>query len=76
MAVRNFWVEANIDGRETELSGGPRNKEGGMVIRLYQRDEGKIEEAIKVTCKANEDGKLVATVYVGGKCAGNFVTNR
>ena len=39
MAVRNFYVEADIEGRETMLGGGPRNKEGGMTTNIYQRDD-------------------------------------
>ena len=34
MAVRNFYVEADIDGRQTMLGGGPRNKDGGAVWML------------------------------------------
>lgn len=39
MAVRNFWIDANIDGRLTELSGGPRDKTGGMDVTIKQRAE-------------------------------------
>ena len=28
MAVRNFWFEADVDGYHTQLSGGPRSKDG------------------------------------------------
>ena len=40
MAVRNFYVEAIIDGRETDLGGGPRAKDGGTSINFYQRHHG------------------------------------
>ena len=49
MAVRNFWVDAEIDGRETDLGGGPRSKTGGMDVTVYQRKEGQIETAVKVS---------------------------
>lgn len=61
MAVRNFYVEANIDGRETTL-GGPRNKQGEMTVRIYQRDEGAITEALMIDCE-ERDGVLTIKVY-------------
>ena len=62
MAVRNFYVEANIDGRETTLGGGPRNKEGEMIVRIYQRDEGAITEVLKIDCD-ERDGTLITRVF-------------
>lgn len=62
MAVRNFYVEANIDGRETTLGGGPKSKMGEMSVRLYQRDEGAITEALMIDC-TEWDGVLTTKVY-------------
>lgn len=62
MAVRNFYVEANIDGRETTLGGGPKSKTGEMSVRLYQRSEGEISEALMIDCE-ERDGVLTTKVY-------------
>lgn len=62
MAVRNFWVDGYIDGRETRLGGGPRSKDGGMRVELFQRENGGITTALKVECTAERDGTLVTTV--------------
>lgn len=62
MAVRNFYVEANIDGRATTLGGGPKSKTGEMTVRLYQRDDGAITDALLIECK-ERDGNLVTEVY-------------
>ena len=62
MAVRNFYVEANIDGRETTLGGGPRAKEGDMTVHIYQRDEGEISEVLKIDCD-ERDGVLITRVF-------------
>ena len=75
MALRNFWLEASIDGRKSDLAGGPRNKEGGMEINLYQREHGESKTAMQVTCKADGD-KLVTRVMLGGKLCGYFETKR
>lgn len=61
MAVRNFYVEAIIDGRATRLGGGPTAKDGEMVVHLYQRENGEITEAFTIICRENE-GKLTSTV--------------
>lgn len=67
MAIRNFWLEANIDGRKTPLQGGPRAKDGGMTATLYIRNDGAIEEAVTLDCHANKDGALVVLVEVEGR---------
>ena len=73
--VRNFWVEANIDGRQTDLTGGPRRKDGGMEIDLYQREDGYISRPIKIKCR-EWDGKLITEIYVNGEKVSEVVTNR
>lgn len=62
MAVRNFYVEANIDGRATILGGGPASKTGEMTVRLYQRREGEITEALMIDCEES-NGVLTTKVY-------------
>ena len=59
MAVRNFWVEVEVDGRSTKLKGGPHNKYGGMIIKLYQRKEGEITLAARIDCTS--DGEKLYT---------------
>ncbi len=61
--VRNFWMDANIDGRDTKLSGGPRNKVGGFDIRLRQRDMGRVTEAVTIFGRANPDGTLNLRIF-------------
>ena len=62
MAVRNFYVEANIDGRETLLGGGPRANTGEMTVRIYQRNEGNVTDALLIECR-EKDGTLITEVY-------------
>lgn len=56
--VRNFWLRGEVDGRLSRVSGGPRARDGGLRLTLYQRDRGKIETALKVLCFASSDGTL------------------
>ncbi len=63
--VRNFWIDADIDGRQGMVSGGPRTKDGGMFIKIYQRDQGSIVTACTIQCAVEPDGKLVT--YVNGE---------
>lgn len=66
MAVRNFWVDVYIDGRKARLEGGPRGKDGGMLVTIYQRHNGSSMKALEVYC-TEENGILVtqaeATAY-------------
>lgn len=75
MALRNFWVEAKIDGRETELEGGPRAKDGGMSVTILQRHNGSKMTAVKVNCWEN-NGDLFTRVEIGGVNVGTFETRR
>lgn len=51
MAVRNFWIEVEIDGRKTTLSGGPRAKDGSMSVTLYVREDGDSVRAVHINCE-------------------------
>jgi len=62
MALRNFWVEADIDGRKTKLAGGPRSKDGGMSIRLYQRCDGAKRTVLDIDCYVTKDGDLETNI--------------
>jgi hypothetical protein len=48
MSVRNFWIEADVDGRATKLTGGPVRKDGGIDVTIYIRDEGGISRAVSI----------------------------
>lgn len=63
MAVRNFWIAADIDGRKTELHGGPVRKDGGFTLHVYVRDEGRIMPGLRVEGIAHEDGRLELVTF-------------
>lgn len=73
--VRNFWVYADIDGRETTLSGGPRAKDGGMDVTVYIRDDGGIRTAVRICCRAIGE-KLWLTCDCDGERIGEVRTER
>ena len=53
MATRNYWINAEIDGRKTPLAGGPRGKDGGMDVTLLVREDGGISEAVRIACRSD-----------------------
>jgi hypothetical protein len=59
--VRNFWVEVDVDGRESTVATGPKNSQGGIDIDLYQRADGEVTTALKIRC-VERNGEL--TTYV------------
>lgn len=62
MSVRPFYISADIEGRKTELTGGPRRKDGYMNIEITQRDEGAITTAFTIRCYLETNKEIV-----GGK---------
>ena len=49
MPLRNFWIEVEVDGRKTVLSGGPRSRDGGMKVTIWQRELGLKTKAVEIT---------------------------
>jgi hypothetical protein len=66
VAVRNFYIECDIDGRTNTLTGGPGNREGGFSMVIKQRDRGSIIIAMKITGRADSLGNLVLEAEVSG----------
>ena len=67
MAVRNFYLKANIDGYKTMLKGGPRRKDGGMEVTILQRDivafiiSSYERDGILYTDVMDKDRKVIST---------------
>lgn len=84
MGLRNFWVEVEIDGRVHKLRGGPKRKDGGMTIKLHQRDRNGPREVLTVVCETllpDEDGTIplvtrVVTYPKGDRIAVDMYTER
>lgn len=66
MPVRNWWIDADIDGRQTRLEGGPRRKDGGFTLRIYQREDGSISKAGWIEGFVGADGALILRGDIGG----------
>lgn len=49
MAIRNFWIECEIDGRKTTLTGGPQAKDGGFYLTIKMRDNGGITTPLEIS---------------------------
>jgi len=64
--VRRPWLEARIDGRRRVFASGPRSKDGGFGLRIYNRDRGEIAAVpihIRGTCS---NGNLTICIDDGG----------
>lgn len=64
--MRNFYMKSKVDGRKTPITGGPRNKYGGMVITLYQKEEGESVKILNVDCSVLPNGKLKTIIHMKG----------
>lgn len=64
--VRNWWIEGNIDGRDSTLTGGPVSKDGGIDITIYQRDKGQVTKVVRLSGGAY-GGTLCLEVTAAGE---------
>lgn len=74
--VRNFYIQGNIDGRRTDLSGGSGRKDGGMVLNLTQRNNGSIEKCATIECFAEGDALKTIIYDKNGNAVLENVTKR
>lgn len=61
--VRNFWLEATIDGRQSVFTGGPQAKDGGFHLDIMQRSKGSSIRALRVEGFATSDGGICLSVF-------------
>jgi len=64
--MRNFYIKGKVDGRKTPIAGGPRNKDGGMVITLYQKEKGESVKILSVSSSVLPSGNLKTVIRVKG----------
>ena len=72
MAVRNFWIEANVDGRKTKLTGGPRSKDGGLALDIFMRSDGASEKVVHI--EGFVDSMGILRLYVMGVDMDNYLS--
>lgn len=60
--VRNFWLEAKIDGRASTLTGGPQGRMGGFSLTIYQRLNATVMQALRIEGFASSDGTIRLSV--------------
>ena len=46
--VRNFRIEAEVDGRKTLIAFGPRGKDGGFYLTVYMRNKEEAEAVLEL----------------------------
>ena len=65
MAVRNFWLDGQVDGCETPIACGPQNADGGFDLTINVRDCGESRPALRIRGLVNpgDPDELVLTVY-------------
>ena len=68
MAIRNFWIRSDIEGRKTLLEGGPIRKTGKMGTDLFVKENGEPNKILRISCIPQEDGTLRIRVYNADHC--------
>ena len=73
MTLRNFWISANIDGRNTELKGGPKSKNGGLILNFLMREKGTKATVLTVNAY-EENGQLYFHAFATHPITGETTT--
>ncbi len=63
--VRNFWIEAKIDGYKNPIKFGPKRKDGGFHMVINQRNEGKVTTGAIIEGYVTESGQIVLSIQSG-----------
>jgi hypothetical protein len=61
--VRNVWMDARVDGRDSRLSSGPVSKDGGMTVGFKLRSDGGVMDALSVITVTDDDGTIRMRVF-------------
>lgn len=62
--VRNYWIEAEIDGRATPLAGGPKGKEGGLRLCLKRRNHGLVETILILDGRSTREDLIIVCNFL------------
>lgn len=74
--VRNWWVEVRTDDGRI-VSAGPVRRDGGITVRVYQRDRGAVIKSFSLDGIATSSGKLRLEVLgPDGSTVAEHVTER
>ena len=76
--VRNFWVDTQVDGRDSKLASGPVAKDGGFYTTIKIRRDGEVSEAVTINGIALPDGTLeirVCGLTESGNVCGRFTVH-
>ena len=77
LKMRNFYVDCDIDGRKTPVSGGPRSRDGEMNITVMQRNCGESFTAFTLRSHVLDDGRLCTKVFDHKlQCVAEFISER
>ena len=63
--IRNFWLDADIDGRRGRFTSGPQSKDGGFRLHIHNREHGDISPVALHIIGRVCGGKLRLTVENG-----------
>jgi hypothetical protein len=74
--VRNFWIDGQIEGRESGIGTGPKAKDGGFTLYIKQRNDGDIETPLRIEGIADSNGNLTLVAFSDGKKVFEHTTKR
>lgn len=64
--IRNFWLDAEIDGKRSRFASGPRARDGGFRLDIHYREHGSVSaRSLRISGRCVQN-KLTLKVEDGG----------
>lgn len=72
--VRNFWVEAEVDGRKTPIKFGPQGKGGGFSLTVFMRNQGEVERVADIMGGQYAEQEDILCLHI--RCDGDSISTQ
>jgi len=69
--VRNWWITSDVEGRKSRIDFGPKSKDGGFAVHVYQRVNGSPKKVATMNGFVNNDTLILE--FTPWQCEGATV---
>ncbi len=73
--VRNWWISIGCNGKAADVELGPKCKDGGFWLTIWQRSNGQVTKAASIQ-GVEKNGELTLLTEVSGHHPARHVTRR
>jgi len=60
--IRNFWLDIDVDDKDTPFSSGPMTEDGGFRATIYQRNKDKTVKSLVLKGTVDDTENIILRV--------------